>query len=44
MLVCQWHLHVSYGKQGEALALMRAWGAEKFAGSEFRPPRDERRR
>jgi hypothetical protein len=33
MLVCQWHLDIPYGKQGEALAVMRAWGAEKFARS-----------
>ncbi|MBA3497167.1 MAG: hypothetical protein H0T86_08685 [Gemmatimonadales bacterium] len=31
MFVCQWHLDVPYGKQAEALAVMRAWGAEKFA-------------
>jgi hypothetical protein len=24
MFVCQWHLDVPYGKQGEALAAMRA--------------------
>lgn len=36
MLVCQWHLDIPYGKQAEALAVMRAWGAEKFASSEFR--------
>jgi hypothetical protein len=36
MFVCQWHLDVPYGKQGQALAVMRAWGAEKFASSEFR--------
>jgi hypothetical protein len=30
MFVCQWHLDVPYGKQGEALAAMRTWGAEKF--------------
>jgi hypothetical protein len=36
MFVCQWHLDVPYGKQGEGLAAMRAWGAEKFASSEFR--------
>jgi hypothetical protein len=42
MYVCQWHLDVPYGKQGEALAVMRAWGAEKFAGSEFRRARGAR--
>lgn len=29
MLICQWHLDVVYGKQGEAVKIMRAWGAEK---------------
>jgi hypothetical protein len=42
MFVCQWHLDVPYGKQGEALAAMRAWGAEKFASSEFRRARGGR--
>jgi hypothetical protein len=36
MLVCQWHLDILYGKQAEAVRIMRAWGAEKFASSEFR--------
>lgn len=36
MLVCQWHLDIVYGRQAEAVAIMRAWGAEKFASSEFR--------
>jgi hypothetical protein len=31
MYVCQWHLETPYGKQGGALAVMRARGAEKFA-------------
>jgi hypothetical protein len=26
MFVCQWHLDIPYGKQGEAVAVMRAWG------------------
>ncbi len=42
MFVCQWHLDVPYGKQAEALAVMRAWGAEKFASSEFRRARGAR--
>jgi hypothetical protein len=37
MLVCQWHLDIPYGKQAEALAVMRAWGAEKFASSALAP-------
>ncbi|HEY9015373.1 MAG TPA: hypothetical protein VIM84_09950 [Gemmatimonadales bacterium] len=36
MLVCQWHLDIVYGKQSEAVRIMKQWGAEKFASSEFR--------
>jgi hypothetical protein len=42
MLVCQWHLDIVYGKQAEAVRVMRAWGAEKFASSEFRRARGAR--
>lgn len=42
MLICQWHLDILYGKQGEAVKVMRAWGAEKFASSEFRLARGAR--
>jgi hypothetical protein len=42
MIVCQWHLDVPYGKQAEAVAVMRAWGEEKFASSEFRRARGAR--
>jgi hypothetical protein len=42
MLICQWHLDIIYGKQAEALRVMRAWGAEKFASSEFRRARNAR--
>jgi hypothetical protein len=42
MFVCQWHLDVPYGKQGEAVAIMRAWGVEKFASSELRRARGAR--
>jgi hypothetical protein len=42
MLVCQWHPDIPCGKQAEALAVMRAWGAEKFASSEFRRARGAR--
>lgn len=42
MLICQWHLDVPYGKLGEAVAVMKAWGAEKFASSEFRRARGAR--
>src|SRR3954466_14426008 len=42
MLICQWHLDIGYGKQAEAVRVMRAWGAEKFASSEFRRARGSR--
>jgi hypothetical protein len=42
MLVCQWHLDILYGKQAEAMRIMRAWGAEKFASSDFRLARGSR--
>jgi hypothetical protein len=42
MFVCQWHLDTPFGKQGQALAIMRAWGQEKFASSEFRRARSSR--
>ena len=36
MFSCQWHLDIPYGKQGDALKVMKAWGAEKMRSSEFR--------
>jgi hypothetical protein len=36
MLVRQWHLDIIYGKQADAVRVMRAWGSEKLASSEFR--------
>lgn len=42
MYVCQWHLDLVYGKQADALSAMKAWGAEKFASSEFRRARSAR--
>jgi hypothetical protein len=36
MFICQWHLDTPFGKQGQALRVMTAWGKEKFASSEFR--------
>ncbi|HEX5574424.1 MAG TPA: hypothetical protein VFX42_01020 [Gemmatimonadales bacterium] len=42
MVICQWHLDIVYGKQAEALRVMRAWGAEKLASSEFRRVRGTR--
>ena len=42
MFVCQWHLDTPFGKQGEALRIMSAWGREKFASSEFRRAKSAR--
>ncbi|MEO8432374.1 MAG: hypothetical protein ABI592_12755 [Acidobacteriota bacterium] len=42
MFICQWHLDLLYGKQSEALAVLKAWGAEKFSSSEFRRARSSR--
>ena len=36
MFVCQWHLDTPFGKQGEALAVIRDWGRDKLAHSGFR--------
>ncbi len=36
MFVCQWHLDIPYGKQGEVLSIMKGWGEEKFKSSEFK--------
>jgi len=44
MLVCEWHPDVPSGTPAEALSVMRAWWAEKFARRRvvYRVP-DERR-
>ena len=36
MFVCQWHLDVPFGKRGEAIRIMTAWGKDKLAHSGFR--------
>ena len=36
MFVCQWHLDIPFGKQGEVVRIMKAWHREKLASSEFR--------
>jgi len=42
VIVCQWHLDIPYGRQAEALAVIRAWGTEKLARSEFSRARGAR--
>src|SRR5664279_5456420 len=36
MYVCQWHLDLEYGTQGDAIRAMKAWGEEKMRSSEFK--------
>ncbi len=36
MFVCQWHLDVPFGRQGEALRILSAWRDEKLVSSEFK--------
>ena len=34
--VCQWSLEIIFGKQKEALDVLKAWGAEKLRSSNFK--------
>ena len=34
--VCQWSLEIVYGKQKQALGIIKAWGEEKFKSSNFK--------
>lgn len=36
MYACQWSLDIVFGKQKEALEVMKQWGAEKFRSSQFK--------
>ena len=36
MFLCQWSLEIVFGKQKQALDIIKAWGAEKFRSSHFR--------
>jgi hypothetical protein len=36
MFLCQWSLDIIFGKQKEALDIIRNWGAEKMKSSEFK--------
>ncbi len=35
MFLCQWSLDVQFGKLGEALQIIKEWGAEKHRSSGF---------
>jgi hypothetical protein len=34
--ICQWSLEIIYGKQKEAIEIMKRWGEEKFKSSNFK--------
>ncbi len=34
--ICQWTLEIVYGKQKEAIDIMKKWGEEKFRSSNFK--------
>lgn len=36
MYCCQWTLQIVFGKQKQALEIMKEWGAEKFRSSHFK--------
>ena len=36
MYICQWSLEIVFGKQKQALDIMKDWGAEKFRSSNFK--------
>jgi methyl coenzyme M reductase subunit C-like uncharacterized protein (methanogenesis marker protein 7) len=40
MFICQWSLEIVFGKQKEALAIMKEWGAEKLKSTNFKKSRN----
>jgi len=42
MFLCQWSLDVVYGKQKEALDVIKAWGADKMKLSRFNKSKGNR--
>lgn len=41
MYICQWSLEIVFGKQKQALDIIREWGAEKFRSSRFKNSRNK---
>ena len=41
MYICQWSLEIVFGKQKQALEIIREWGAEKFRSSEFKKSKNK---
>lgn len=42
MFLCQWSLDIAYGKQKQALDIIKAWGEEKMRSSGFNKSRNGR--
>ena len=42
MYVCQWHLDIPFGKQGQVVAGFKAWEKDAMASSDFKRARNPR--
>ena len=42
MFLCQWSLDIQYGKQKQALDIIKAWGEEKMRSSGFKKSKSGR--
>ena len=42
MFLCQWSLDIIFGKQRQALDIIKEWGAEKMRSSNFRKSTENR--
>ena len=42
MFLCQWSLDIIFGKQRQALEIIKEWGAEKMRSSNFRKSTENR--
>ena len=41
MYLCQWSLQIAFGKQKQALEIIKEWGAEKFRSSQFKKSKNK---
>jgi len=41
MYICQWQLEIVFGKQKQALDIIKEWGAEKFKSSHFKKSKNK---
>lgn len=41
MYICQWSLEIVFGKQKQALDIIKEWGAEKFRSSGFKKSKNK---